>query len=292
MTWYRPNFSFRWHIDALVTAPLAAIAIGVASILLLVLLYLVDEAMPVLRGIGWLRLLTDDGWHPLEGQFGLSPMLVATLASTAGAVALATPLGVASAIFLRFYAPAPLARVYRSALGLLAGIPSVVYGLWGLTVLVPLIARWTPPGASLLAAILILALMIVPTVALTSAAALAGVPEARLLGGHALGMGRKGIIMGVALPSARSGIVSGIVLACARALGETMAVLMVAGNVVQTPASLLTPVRTLTANIALEMAYAGGLQRSALFATGLILTLMVVTLAWLGVHAGKGGGHA
>lgn len=292
MIWCKPNSLCRWRIDAIVAAPLGVIALGVASLLLLVVVFLVHEAMPVLRGIGWWRLLTDDGWHPLEQQFSLSPMLVATLASTAGAVALAAPLGIASAIFLRFYAPSPLARAYRAALGLLAGIPSVVYGLWGLTVLVPLIARWTPPGASLLAAILILALMIVPTIALTSAAALAGVPELRLLGAHALGMRRKGIILGVALPSARAGIAAGIVLASARALGETMAVLMVAGNVVQVPASLFTPVRTLTANIALEMAYAGGLQRSALFAAGLALTAMVGALAWLGMYADNGGKHA
>ncbi|MBA5604192.1 phosphate ABC transporter permease subunit PstC [Duganella sp. FT3S] len=289
MIWSRPNSSSRWHIDRIVGAPLGAIAAGVASILMLVLAFLGGEALPALLGIGWLRLLTDDGWHPLEGQFGLSPMLVATLASTAGAVALAAPLGIGSAVFLRFYAPRPLARAYRTALGLLAGIPSVVYGLWGLTVLVPLIARWTPPGASLLTAILILALMIVPTVALTSASALASVPEQLLLGGHALGMRRKGIVLGIALPGARAGIASGIVLASARALGETMAVLMVAGNVAQVPASLFAPVRTLTGNIALEMAYAGGLQRSALFATGLVLTAMVIALAWLGAPGARAG---
>lgn len=164
---------------------------------------------------------------------------------------------------------------------LLAGIPSVVYGLWGLTVLVPLVSQWEPPGASLISAMLILALMILPTVALTSEAALAAVSHANLQGASALGLSRKGIVLGVALPSARKGIQTGVILATMRALGETMAVLMVAGNVVQTPTSLFDPVRMLTANIALEMPYAMGEHRAALFASGLLLMLIVTLLAWL-----------
>jgi len=166
-------------------------------------------------------------------------------------------------------------------LNLLAGIPSVVYGLWGLTELVPLIGRWQPPGASLLAAILVLTLMILPTVALTSFSALAAVPGDILAGAAALGITRKGQIISVALPAARNGISGGVLLAMARALGETMAVLMVAGNVVQNPTGLFEPVRSLTANIALEMAYATDHHRAGLFASGLFLTLLVLALAWL-----------
>lgn len=212
-------------------------------------------------------------------------MIWASLAITLGAMLLALPLGLASAVFVQFYAPPALAQGYRLILNLLAGIPSVVYGLWGLTELVPLIAQWRPPGASLLAAILVLALMIMPTVALTGAAALAAVPRELLAGAAALGISRKGQILGVAVPAASAGIFSGALLATARALGETMAVLMVAGNVVQNPTDLFEPVRALTANIALEMAYATDMHRAGLFASGLLLTLLVLLLAWLAARA-------
>ncbi len=271
----------RWRIDRLLSLLLATLAGGAALILLLVLAFLVREAWPVLSGIGWVRLVTDDGWYPLENRFGLLPMLWATLAAGVAATVLAATIGLASAIFARFFAPPSVARLYRPMLALLAGIPSVVYGLWGLTVLVPLIARWQPPGASLLAAILILALMILPTVALTSLSALNAVPGSLMRGAAALGLTRRGVVLGVAVPAARAGILGGFLLAAARALGETMAVLMVAGNVVQNPTGLFAPVRVLTANIALEMAYATGAHRAGLFASGLLLTLVVVVLAGL-----------
>jgi len=261
-------------------------------ILLVVLAFLVHEAWPVLNGTGWLRFFADENWHPLENRFGLAPMLWATLAAALGAVLLAAPVGLAGAIFTCFYAPSFVAKLYRVVLALLAGIPSVVYGLWGLTVLVPLIARWRPPGASLLAAILILALMIVPTVALTSSSALHAVPRSLLHGAAALGLTRKGVVLGVAVPAARTGIFSGIFLATARALGETMAVLMVAGNVAQNPSGLFEPVRTLTANIALEMAYATGAHRAGLFASGVLLTLLVLILAWMGARIAETARHA
>ncbi|MCC6481775.1 MAG: phosphate ABC transporter permease subunit PstC [Sphingomonadaceae bacterium] len=271
----------RRNADRWLAPPLAVLTAGAALILLLVLVFLLREAWPLLDGGGWRSLVLDESWYPLEGRFGLMPMVWATLAAALGAVLLAAPLGLAGAIFQCFYAPPAIAGLYRAMMALLAGIPSVVYGLWGLTVLVPLIARWQPPGASLLTAILVLALMILPTVALTSNSALRAVPPPLLHGGAALGLTRKGVIMGVAVPAARSGIVGGILLATARALGETMAVLMVAGNVVQNPAGLLEPVRVLTANIALEMAYATGAHRAGLFASGLLLTALVLALAWL-----------
>lgn len=269
---------------------LTLLASGTALILLLVLIFLLREAWPVVGDGGW-RFFTDESWHPLEGDFGLLPMVWATLAVAFGAIVLAAPLGIASAIFEGFYAPAPLAKCYRMILALLAGIPSVVYGLWGLTVLAPLIARWQPPGVGLFTAILILTLMILPTVALTSGSALRGVPVALLHGASALGMSRKGVIVGVAIPAARSGIIGGVLLATARALGETMAVLMVAGNVAQNPTGLFEPVRVLTANIALEMAYASGDHRAGLFASGLLLTLMVLILAWLAARVTRNTHH-
>jgi phosphate transport system permease protein len=278
------NISFRWHADRQLGSLLMLAAGLVASLLILVLLFLMRESWPVLRDIGATRFWSDDGWHPSEQGYGLTPMLSGTLLTTLGALALAAPLGIASALFCRFYAPPAVARAYHRIAGLLAGIPSVVYGFWGLTTLVPLIARWEPPGASLLAGILILALMVLPTIALTSEAALAAVPETYLHGAAALGLSRRGSLLGVVLPAARAGIVAGVLLAMARALGETMAVLMVGGNVVQVPSSLFDPVRTLTANIALEMAYAQGDHRAALFVSGLLLSVLVLGLALAASH--------
>lgn len=266
---------------------LAVLAGLSASLLFLIIVFLGKESWPVFSHVGWHIFLSDSGWYPLEGKFGLMPMILASLAMMTGAIMLAVPFGLAGAIFVHFYAPPALAGTYKAMMALLAGIPSVVFGLWGLTVLVPLIGQIQPPGSSLLAAIVILALMILPTVALTSFAALEAIPHNILNGAQALGMTRKGQILFVAVPAARASIIGGILLAMARALGETMAVLMVAGNVVQNPDSLFASVRALTANIALEMAYATDLHRASLFASGLLLTALVFLLSWLASHASK-----
>lgn len=288
MTWSPLRISFPSHADHRLALGLQAAAALVAALLGLVFLFLLHESWPVLRDVGFTRFWTDPGWHPTEEQYSLAPMLWATLASSVGALLLATPLGIASALFCRFYATALVARAYRRVVYLLAGIPSVVFGFWGLTVLVPLIARWQPPGASLLAGILILCLMVLPTVTMTSEAALAAMPQSYVHGAAALGLSRKRLILGVALPAARHVIFSGVPLAAAQALGETMAVLMVAGNIVQTPGSPFNPVRTLTANIALEMAYAVRDHRAALFVSGLVLAALVILLAL--AAAGLNGG--
>jgi len=171
---------------------------------------------------------------------------------------------------------------------LLAGIPSVVYGFWGLIVLAPLIGRWQPPGQSLLAGILILTIMILPTVALLSESSLRRAPRAYLTGAAALGLSRWATIRGVALPAAKSGIFTAVLLATGRAIGETMAVLMVAGNVVRIPGSVFDPVRTLTANIALELGYALDHHRAALFVSGLVLLSMIVILVAIAEWISKG----
>jgi phosphate transport system permease protein len=265
--------------DARLAGVLAVAALAASVLFVLIVVFLFKESWPILRRINPTRFLLDPAWHPTEGLFGLLPMLSASLAASAGALLLATPLGVASALFCRHYAPPMLARLYRWAIILLAGVPSVVLGLWGLTVIVPLIGRIEPPGASLLAAILILTLMIAPTIALTTEAALVAVPNAYWRGAAALGLSREATIANVVLPATRASIASGVLLAAARALGETMAIVMVSGNVVQIPASLFDPVRTLTANIALEMAYATGNHRASLFVSGLLLTALVLALA-------------
>jgi phosphate transport system permease protein len=281
----------RLYLDRLLAPLLGLLSAGAVMILLLVLFFLAQESWPALIDDGPARFISDGGWHPLEGSFGLLPMVWATLAVTFGAIVLAAPLGLASALLENFYAPAVIAKTYRSVLGLLAGIPSVVYGLWGLTVLVPLIARWHPPGASLFTAIIILTLMTLPTVALTSGSALRGLPKELVHAASALGMTRKGMIIGVLIPAARNGIIGGLLLATTRALGETMAVLMVAGNVVQNPTGLFEPIRVLTANIALEMAYATDIHRAGLFASGLLLMLMVLSLSWMAARIARRANH-
>lgn len=253
-----------------------ALTLVTASLIGLVVAFVFIESQPVINADMGNFFDTSQAWFPLEGQRGLMPMVAGSLLCTMGAIVLALPLGMASALFSQYYGHNRLVRPYRWLLGLLAGIPSVVYGFWGLTVLVPLIGRYQPPGASLLAGCLILALMILPTVALTAEAAFKAVPATYLQGAHALGMRKAAIAFKVLFPAARQGLIAGTVLAITRALGETMAVLMVTGNVVEMPGSVFDPVRTLTANIALEMAYATGEHRASLFFSGLVLTLLIM----------------
>ena len=266
----------------MLAAALRSAALICGAFVLLMVLFVLRESWPALREIGLSRFFTDASWHPqggaAAGTFGLVPMITASLALTAGAMALAAPLGLLCALFCSDYAPLGLATAFRRLMEVLAGIPSVVYGFWGLVVLVPLINRWQPPGASLLAGILVLALMILPTMALLAQTAIATVPADYRRGAAALGLTRVGTLWGVVLPAARSGLFTAALLAVGRAIGETMAVLMVCGNVVRSPSSLFAPVRALTANIALEMAYALADHRSALFVSGLLLAAVVVAL--------------
>ncbi len=274
-----------YRTDRILIGTLRCAAVVSGLIVAVVALFLVSESVPALRQIGPYRFFTDSAWHPAphsgESTFNLVPMIVGTLTVTAGALALATPLGLGSAMFLRFYAPPKLGVIYRKIIELLAGIPSVVFGFWGLVTIVPLINSIHAPGASLLAGICILAIMILPTVALVSDAAFEVVPKEYVKGAAALGLSRWATIRGVVIPSAKSGLFTAIILQTGRALGETMAVLMVCGNVVQVPKSVFEPVRTLTANIALEMAYALDPHRSALFVSGLLLLTLVAGLVLL-----------
>lgn len=272
------NTLFRSRSDRILLWSLRGAAAIAGAIVLFIVSFVAWEALPALRHIGVLRFVTDASWHPTEGQYNLLPMLMGTVFVTGGAIIIATPLGILSAIFCTHYAPPLLATPYRRLIELLAGIPSVVYGFWGLVVLVPLIARIQPPGASLLAGIIILGLMILPTITLMTDAAIVSVPGEYHRGAAALGFARWATLRRVILPAARPGILTGVFLGIARAIGETMAVLMVCGNVVNTPTGLFEPMRALTANIALEMAYAMDNHRAALFVSGLVLIMMVIIL--------------
>ena len=282
------KISWSFNRDRVLVWGLRLCAALSGAIAILIVGFLVRESLPLLQAVNPLRFLFDPSWHPTQQRYNLTPMLVGTLVVMLGAVVVATPLGLLSALFCQYYAPPTLAQLYRRLLELLAGVPSVVYGFWGLVVLVPLINRWHPPGTSVLAGIAILAVMILPTVALTAAASFAKVPPQYLQGAAALALSRWATIRHVIFPAARSGVLTGIFLATGRAMGETMAVLMVCGNVVQLPGSAFDPVRTLTANIALEMAYATGEHRSALFVSGLLLMGAVMLLVALTEVFSKG----
>ena len=265
-------------------------AVIAASVLLFILYFLIRESAPLINQFGVSTFFTG-GWHPLDAEYSLTAMLVGSLFVAFGAVIVAAPLGVAVAVFGQYYAPKVIRRFYNAVIELLAGIPSVVFGFWGLTVLVPLINNWVAPGASVLAGVIVLAMMILPLVVLTADAALSKVPSSYLRSAHALGLSHWGIIQRIALPVAMPGIISGVILQTGRALGETMAILMVTGNVVQLPSSWFEPVRTLTANIALEMSYAVGDHRVALYVSGLLLLLITAVLVLI-AHQVKGKRYA
>ncbi|MDP1569352.1 MAG: phosphate ABC transporter permease subunit PstC [Vicinamibacterales bacterium] len=283
--------------DRALLAGVGGAAAASGAIVMLMAVFLVVESLPVLSAVGVTRLLSDGAWFPvagaIDGRFGLGPMIAGTLAVGAGALVVAAPLGLGSGLLCAFYAPAPIGVIYRRVLELMSGIPSVVYGWWGLVVLAPMIRQVQPPGQSLLTAMLILALMILPTIALLAEMALRQVPRSHVAGAAALGLSRWATIRGVVLPAARGGLVAALLLAFARAVGETMAVVMVAGNVVQVPDTVFAPVRTLTANIALELGYAMDTHRAALFASGLCLMgiagVLVAVAARLPGRRGAGG---
>lgn len=271
--------------DGLLHASLRVTAATSTLIVVLVLLYLVSGALPALRSIAVTRFFSDSGWHPAagpqQGSFELTAMVAGSLATTIGAVLLTAPLGLLSAVFCHFYAPERLRRPYRRLVELLAGIPSVVYGFWGLVALVPLIRAIQPPGPSLMAGVLVLSLMIVPTVAMLADAALQAVPRSHLQAAAALGLSRLTTIRDVVFPCVRAGLGIAVVLGTMRAIGETMAVLMVCGNVVRMPDGLFAPVRTLTANIALELGYATAEHRAVLFVSGLaLMSLVLLLVVW------------
>lgn len=259
-------------------------AVFAGSLCLCIAGFLLVRSAPGLSQVGVSRLITDGTWHPTpdsSGTFSLVAAIVGSAIVTVLGTLLAVPVGVAAAVGSVYLVGPSLGRAMDLCVGVLAGLPSVVLGLWGLTSLVPLIATWRPPGTSVLAASITLSIMIVPTVYVAAASAFRAVPRQMLDGASAMGLSRWGTIRAVVLPVARPAIAVGGVLATTRALGETMAVVMVAGNVAKVPNSVFQPARTLTANIALEMAYAAGAHRSLLFASGAVLMVVIAVMVVL-----------
>ncbi|MFG6439808.1 phosphate ABC transporter permease subunit PstC [Roseateles sp. LKC17W] len=259
-----------------------AVASFLASlILVLIVAFLLGEAGPLVTEGGFARFFTDPGWWPKEQSFNMTAMLVSSLLLTVGATLVAAPFAVAVAVFMVFMGPAWLTQLMRRLVEASAAVPTVVYGLWGVTTVVPALNAFHPPGASLLAGIVVLALMVMPTLTILSREALQAVPDSFMQASSALGVSRARTLAHVVLPAAWPGICASLVLGAARAIGETMAVLMVCGNIVQTPNSLFDPVRALTSNIALEMPYAMGTHRSSLFVAGLMVLLLVTVLVMI-----------
>lgn len=234
---------------------------------------------PAIMKIGLFNFLLGTEWSPEIDVYGILPMIIATIVTALGAIIIGIPIGVLTAVFLAEVAPKKVANIIRPAVELLAGIPSVVYGFFGLVVIVPIIDRlWGGGGNSLLAATIILAIMILPIVISISENSIRAVPKEYKEGSLAMGATHMQTIFKVILPAAKSGIITSIILGVGRAIGETMAVILVAGNTPLIPTSILDRVRPMTSNIALEMSYAFGLHQEALFATGVILFIFIMIL--------------
>jgi len=256
-----------------------ALALSSISALALITVFIIVRGVPVIAEVGAINFLFGTSWAPSQGEYGILPMIIGSVAVTLGAAILGVPIGVCCSIFLAEFAPATLRNVFRPAIQLLAGIPSVVYGFWGLLFIVPLIRNYLGgPGLSILAGSIILAIMVLPTVISISEVSILALPPQYKEGALALGLTHWQTIYSVILPSARSGIIAAVILGVGRAIGETMAVIMVLGNAVAIPSSILDPVRTLTTNIGIEMGYASGTHQQALFATGVVLFIIIMAL--------------
>ncbi|MGE5559634.1 MAG: phosphate ABC transporter permease subunit PstC [Chloroflexota bacterium] len=258
---------------------LLIIALTAVAALILITVFIFRGGWPILEKIGLFEFVLGTKWAPGHGVFGILPMIAGSVWVTVGALLFGVPLGVACAVFLAEIASPRVGAVVKPAIELLAGIPSVAYGFMGLVILVPLIRNvFGGPGFSVLAAAIVLGIMLLPTVVSISYDAIRSVPRVYREGMYSLGATRWQTISMAILPAARSGILASIVLGMGRAIGETMAVIMVAGNATLVPGSPLDPVRTLTSNIALEMGYAAGDHRTALFATGIVLFVIIAIL--------------
>ncbi len=241
--------------------------------------FLFEQGFPAIGEIGVLDFLTGTVWKPLEGQFGIFPMIVGSIYVTAGAIIIGVPVGLLCAVFMAKFCPSGIYRIMKPAVDLLAGIPSIVYGFFALMVIVPVVQTLTgTSGKGILSASIMLAIMILPTIVSVSEAAIRAVPESYYEGSLALGATHERSVFFATLPAAKSGIMAGVVLGIGRAIGETMAVSMVAGNQPILPDSILSGVRTMTANVIIEMGYAEGLHREALIATAVVLFVFILII--------------
>lgn len=265
--------------DKVIGAILLVVALSAISGLALITVFIFREGVPIILRVGAKQFFLSTHWEPSLGHFGILSMMVGSLFVTVGAAVIGVVFSMGLAIVLTQFSPPWLSATLKPVIELLAGIPSVVYGFVGVVTLVPLIRHSLGgPGLSVLAASIVLGVMVLPTITSIAIDALQAVPKSYLEGSMALGATRWQTVTMVLLRAARSGLVAAVILGMGRAIGETMAVIMVAGNALDVPHGLLDPVRTLTSNIALEMGYASGDHRQALFATGVTLFVIITLL--------------
>lgn len=269
----------------------------------LICIFLFANGVPAIQEIGFVKFITGDIWRPNNNLFGILPMIVGSLYVTAGAIIFGVPIGILTSVFMAMYCPKQIYRPLKAATELLAGIPSVVYGFFGLVVVVPLIRDFgqvlkraglvdrSGDGNSILTTSLILGMMILPTIIGTTESAMRAVPEHYYEGSLALGATKERSIFRVIIPAAKSGVVAGIVLGIGRAIGETMAVIMIVGNQPRFAESILQGIRTLTGNIVLEMGYATDLHREALIATGVVLFVFILIINFSVALLKRGADH-
>lgn len=261
------------HIVFLIAACVSIFAVALICVFLFV------NGIPAISKIGMLDFLLGKNWKPNNDIYGILPMILGSVYVTAGAIVIGVPIGVLTAVFMARFCPARLYKFLKPAIELLAGIPSVVYGFFGLFFIVPFIrSLFGGAGNSILSASILLGIMILPTIVGVSEAAVRAVPESYYEGALALGATHERSIFFASLPAAKSGILAGIILGIGRAIGETMAVIMVAGNQARMPNGISNGIRTLTANIVLEMGYAADLHREALIATAVVLFVFILII--------------
>lgn len=258
----------------------------------LICVFLFANGIPAMKEIGLVNFIAGEMWKPNNKIFGIFPMIIGSIYVTAGSILIGVPIGILTSVFMAMYCPKRIYKPLKAATELLAGIPSVIYGFFGLVVLVPVIRDFgstlhdlfpkmflsAGDGNSMLTASLLLGMMILPTIIGTTEAALRAVPIQYYEGALALGATKERSIFKVMIPAAKSGVIAGIVLGIGRAIGETMAVIMIAGNQPRMPKGILKGVRTLTANIVIEMGYATDLHREALIATGVVLFVFILII--------------
>ena len=255
------------------------IALSTLSVLALITVFIFIKGMPIIAKVGIINFVFGMKWAPSQGYYGIFPMIVGSVSVTIGAAIVGVPIAICCSIFLAEFAPVKLRNIFRPAIQLLAAIPSVVYGFWGVLFVVPAIRKYLGgPGLSILAGSIILGIMILPTIISITEVSLLALPRHYKDGALALGLTQWQTIRSLLLPAAKSGIVAAVILGLGRAIGETMAVIMVLGNAVALPHSVPDPVRTLTTNIGIEMGYASGEHQQALFATGIVLFVIIMIL--------------
>lgn len=259
---------------------LVAALVSIAAVAL-ICVFLIVNGIPAMKEIGLFNFLLGEKWKPndVPASYGIFPFILGSIYITAGAIIIGVPIGILTAVFMARFCPKKIYRVMKSAIDLLAGIPSIVYGFFGVMIIVPFISNvFGGNGNSILTASILLGIMILPTIVSVSEAAIRAVPESYYEGALALGASHERSVFFAVLPAAKSGILAAVILGIGRAIGETMAVIMIAGNQTRMPQGILKGVRTMTANIVIEMGYAADLHREALIATAVVLFVFILII--------------